>query len=148
MSTVLAHEARRTPSSARAADGEVGGHRLALLLLAGTLLLWALGVALALHAAMLPDTAGGTVAVVYPPGMTDAERFSALLSAGGGLERNTRFDNVWIVRGETPGFVGRLRRAGAWRAFHPVAFELVAFPGCVLGVPAGVAEGSTAATGQ
>ena len=110
-------------------------HGMALGILALVLALWLVALALALAASVLPDETSGTVAVVFPPGASEARMHAAVLAADGALLRDTRLRTVWVVHGAEAGFAGRLRAAGAWQVFSPIAFEMVVLPGCVPGMP-------------
>jgi hypothetical protein len=37
---------------------------------------------------------------------------------------------AWLAEAEEPGFVGRLKAAGAWAAFHPETFAVLPGGGC------------------
>lgn len=109
-------------------------HGVALAVLGVVVLLWAVALAVALASAVLPDEADGTVAVVFAPGTGEGRMLDTILDAGGALARDTQLRNVWIVYDDEPGFAGRLREGGAWQVFVPIAFGMVALPGCVPGL--------------
>ncbi len=114
-----------------AAGGQSRGHVLALGVLAGIIVLWAGLMAFALVEAALPTHEHGVVVVVFPPGFGDKTAvFHAVVAAGGRPLRGSWFGNVWTVSGDDPGFVGRLKTAGAWGAFAPGVFSPVSLGGC------------------
>lgn len=85
----------------------------------------------ALIQAALPPDEHGIVVAVFPPGLGDETAvFGAVVAAGGRPLRGSWFGNVWTVAGDEPGFVGRLKDAGAWAAFAPGIFSPVALGGC------------------
>jgi hypothetical protein len=89
------------------------GHRLALTLAAGVLVIWAAAMALTLRAAALPTSASGTMLAVFEPGTPQEMQFAALINAGGRPLRTTWLPFVWVVAGDEAGFAGRLMAAGA-----------------------------------
>ena len=107
---------------------------LPLILLLLTLSFWAGLMGWALSAARLGPQASGSVVVVFPWGAPAHEMFAVLRAADGRLERTTWFGNVWVVYGETAGFVGRLEAAGARGVYSPLMFQPMALGGC-FGVP-------------
>lgn len=106
---------------------------LAPLLLVAALGFWAGFVGLVLWP--LPDEASGTVVVVYPRAMDNAEQFINLLDADGRLVSTTWFDNIWVVHGDRSGFVARLKQDGAAAVFSYAPFQPVMLGGCFLGLP-------------
>lgn len=94
------------------------GHRLALAIAAGVLLLWALGMAVAMRAATLPPEASGAMIAVFAPGMDENQALAAIVNAGGAPLRRTWIGPVWVVQGEAPGYAGRLTAAGALAAYR------------------------------
>ena len=107
-------------------------HNLPLVLLVATLLVWAGFMAVVIRDAMLSDAASGTVAAVFPPGRTAHENYTGILRAEGSIVQTTWFDNIWLVRSERAGFVGRLKQQGAWTAFAANSFQPVVLGGCFL----------------
>ena len=88
-----------TAEQARAPLAAGYRHGLALALLGAVFAAWLLALAVALAAAVLPDEADGTVAVVFPPGTPEARMFRAVHGAGGALLRDTSLRTAWIVHG-------------------------------------------------
>lgn len=114
---------------------------LAPLLLVMALGFWVGFVALVLWHAALSDDASGTVVVVYPRALDDAEQFLAVLDAGGRLVQTTWLDNIWVVHGDEPGFVARLKHSGATAAFSYQPFQPVMAGGCFFALPPTVTAG-------
>jgi len=99
----VARTAVRLPA---ATDGKAGGAGLTpALLLAG------LGLAVAIAGYYAPPTVG-EMAVVFPPGTSEAATFSLILKAGGHFVGPTRFSNIAIAYADTPGFAARVRAEG------------------------------------
>ena len=82
--------------------------------------------------ARLPATHSGTVIAVFPPGYSSQRALGAIIGADGLLVRDTLFDNVWVVHGAQPGFVGELMREGAWGAYAAGSFRPIVVKGCFL----------------
>jgi len=115
----------------RAADR----HWIAAGLVVATLVLW-LGLMVPLiQLARLPDDRTGTVLVVFRPGTATADILSAIIAADASIVRTTWFSAGWVVNSDQPGLVGRLRAAGAWAAFEPIAGDIVAVSGCMGPLP-------------
>lgn len=107
-------------------------HRIALGLFGGVLALWLVAMGIALTGAALPDGEGdGLVLAVFPPGTPDTEMFAALARAGGEPVRATWVGFAWVTRGDGEGFVGRIRREGAWAAFGDIPVAGPALGGCM-----------------
>lgn len=117
--------------AAGAASPRPPGHRLALGLLAATVAVWAVLLALSLRAAALPDAASGTLLVLFPPSLGEERALAAIVGAGGLPVRRTALGPVWVARGEGGGFVGRLRAAGALAALPDLPFG-PGLGGCVV----------------
>ncbi|MCC7272647.1 MAG: hypothetical protein IT561_08265 [Alphaproteobacteria bacterium] len=109
-------------------------HRLALGIAAGLLALWAASFALLLHAAALPPARSGTVLVLFPPRFGAIEAFAAIAAADGTPVRATWLPNFVLADGPDPGFVGRLRAAGALAAYSPFDLGPALVDGCT-GLP-------------
>ena len=107
-------------------------HRLPLVLLATTLVCWVGLMALVIRDAMLSDATSGTVVAVFPPDRATHENYTGILRAEGLIVQNTWFDNIWVVRSERAGFVGRLKEQGAWTALAADTFQPVVLGGCFL----------------
>ena len=107
-------------------------HWLPLVLLLITLVFWAGFMAFALRGAALSGEASGAVVVVFPPQRSMEQMFNAVLLSDGQLVNSTWFDSAWVVYSEQPGFVRRLKAAGAWAAFKPSLFSPITVAGCFL----------------
>ena len=107
-------------------------HALALWLLAGVMLFWCVGMSVTLAQARLAAEETGTVVVVFPPSYAAERSLGAIIRADGLLVRDSWFENVWVVHGGQPGFVGALMREGAWGAYHVGSFRPVVVKGCFL----------------
>lgn len=99
------------------------GHKLALWLAVAVLVVSLGAMAAAMRAAALPDDASGTMIVVFQPGTGEDEIFARLVAAGGAPMRPTWLPFVWVVAGEAPDFVGRIRAAGALGAYGELPFS-------------------------
>ncbi|BBK45387.1 hypothetical protein STVA_54070 [Allostella vacuolata] len=111
-------------------------HRLALGLAGGVLALWAAAAALLLALAALPPDRSGTVAVLFPPTADPMHALAAIAAADGRLVRATFLPNLVVADSDAPGFVGRLRTAGAIAAYPPLDIGFAMIGGCT-GLPAG-----------
>jgi len=110
-------------------------HWIAAGLVVATLALW-LGLMVPLILlARLPDDRAGTVLVVFRPGVAATDILSAIVTSDASIVRTTWFSSAWVVSSDQPGLVGRLRAAGAWAAFEPVAGDIVAVSGCMGPLP-------------
>ena len=67
----------------------------------------------------LPRTASGRMAVVFPPWWPGSRAIAAVGAADGRIVDAASVGFVWMVSGDGPALVGRLRAAGALAAFHP-----------------------------
>lgn len=106
-------------------------HWIAAGLAVATLALW-LGLMVPLIlVARLPDDRAGTVLAVFRPSSTPTDILAAIITADASIVRTTWFSTGWVVHSDHPGLVGRLRAAGAWAAFEPVAADIVAVSGCM-----------------
>lgn len=103
---------------------------LTLKLLLGFLGLWAVVMAVALPLAALPESAGGRVVVVFPPGLPADDRLLAIAAADGRTVLPLAGGLAWLAESEASGFVGRLVAAGAWAAYHPDTFAVLPDGGC------------------
>jgi pimeloyl-ACP methyl ester carboxylesterase len=115
------------------------GHRLALAIAAGIVLVWSLGMAVAMRAAALPPEASGAMIAVFPPALDENAALAAIVAAGGQPIRRTWIGSVWVVQGETPGYAGRLASEGALAAYRefPLSPEIA---GCFAYADAKVAD--------
>ena len=93
------------------------GHRLALGLFAGVILLWLAIMAVVMRHAALPADAAGPMLVVFEPGTDADEAFTRLVAAGATPVGPTAFGFIWMVSGGEPGLAGRLRDQGALGAY-------------------------------
>lgn len=105
-------------------------HRLAAGLAAAIVAAWAAGTAILLAAGALPPDRAGTVAVLFPPTTGELAAFAAVAAADGALVRTTLLPNLVIADGREPGFVGRLRQAGALAAYPPLDIGFAMIGGC------------------
>ena len=105
------------------------GHRLALALLAGVMLVWIIGMAVVMrHAALAPE-ASGTMLAVFEPGTPDDAVFASLTRAGARIVRPSGLGFVWVVTSEEPGLAGRLVAEGALGAYRDLPISPV-IAGC------------------
>lgn len=58
----------------------------------------------------------GEMAVVFSPGIGEAQAYNAIVAAGGRVVSPSRFGNVVVVFAPDEGFVGRVRAQGGWLA--------------------------------
>ncbi len=94
------------------------GHKLALALFAGVLLVWIIGMAVVMrHAALAPEASGAMLAV-FEPGMDEDAVFASLTRAGARIVRPSGLGFVWVVTSEEPGLAGRLVAEGALGAYR------------------------------
>lgn len=110
-------------------------HRLAAGIAGGVLAAWGAGTVLLLTAGALPPERAGTVAVLFPPATDGMAALAAVAAADGALVRTTVLPNLVIADGREPGFVGRLRQAGALAAYPPLDIGFPTIGGCT-GLPA------------
>ncbi len=103
---------------------------LSLKLLLGFLGLWLVVMAVALPLAALPDSAGGRVLAVFPPGLPAEQRLLAIAAADGLPVLPLLGGLAWLAESESDSFVGRLKAAGAWAAFAPELFAVLPDGGC------------------
>lgn len=96
---------------------------------------WAVGGAALLTFGALPPERTGTVAVLFPPATDGRAALAAVAAADGALVRTTVLPNIVIADGRAPGFVGRLRAAGAIAAYPPLDIGFVMVGGCTGQVP-------------
>ncbi len=66
------------------------------------------------------------VAVVFAPWTTESEAVERATAAGAALVRAGGFPFVLIVRADGPGYIERVRAAGAWLALDPKVLALCA----------------------
>ena len=114
-------------SEATAASSRAGtGVRVAVVLMIGTAVVWAIVLAAVVRGAALGPDEEGRMFVVFPPGTAPADAFAAIVTAGGEPVRPALGDWGWIAHADAAGFVGRLERNGALAAFRgaPVGLSL------------------------
>lgn len=105
-------------------------HLIALAILGGAALLWALlFVGTLVRAAAAPGSAG-TLVAVYPRGISETEVLTRVARADGAVVRGTWFGNVWHVNRERAGFAGDLRAAGAVVVLPMLPVDLFGMGGC------------------
>lgn len=110
-------------------------HRMAIAVAGVVLTGWIIGAAALLAFGALPPERAGTVAVLFPPATDGLAALAAVAAADGALVRTTALPNLVIADGREPGFVGRLRAAGAIAAYPPLDIGLVMIGGCTGQVP-------------
>jgi len=103
---------------------------LKLKLLVFFLGLWLAALAVALPIAALPDESGGRVLVVFPPTLTPDARLLAILASEGRPVLPRAGELAWLAESDSPGFVGRLKQAGALVVFPPDLFAVLPQGGC------------------
>ena len=115
------------------------GHRLAIGLALGVLLVWLAGMALAVRAARLPPDATGPMLVVFEPGTAKEDMLARIVTAGARPIRETWLGFVWVVEGEQPESSARLMSQGAIGTCRelPVAASLA---GCFVFADAKIAD--------
>ena len=101
------------------------GHGFAALLFAGLALFWGVVLAGAMALSSLPGEADGRMAAFFPPSFSENDALGAIVDAGGQPLDSLLDGRIWIVAGEGPGFVRRLKDRGALFALR----ELPAAPG-------------------
>ncbi|BBK39848.1 hypothetical protein STAQ_49260 [Allostella sp. ATCC 35155] len=110
-------------------------HRMAMAVAGVVLAGWGIGAVALLTFGALPPERAGTVAVLFPPATDGLAALAAVAAADGALVRTTALPNVVIADGREPGFVGRLRAAGAIAAYPPLDIGFVMVGGCTGQVP-------------
>lgn len=101
---------------------------LKLLLLFGGL--WIAVMAFSLNLAALPGSTSGRVLVVFPPGLEADDRLLAIAAAEGRPILSLLGGVMWLTESEQPGFVARLKTAGALAAYRPDVFSVLPQGGC------------------
>ena len=72
--------------------------------------------------ALLPQQ-GTVVAVVFAPWGSPTDALKRVAAADGLVLREGAFGNILVTRSDSPDFIDRLYRAGAWAVLNPVAFS-------------------------
>jgi hypothetical protein len=91
----------------------VPGHKFALAIFGGVIVVWLAAMIIIMRAGALPAEASGTMLAVFNPGTSPDKIFASLVNAGAKPIRETSFGFIWVVTGDEPGLSGRLREQGA-----------------------------------
>ena len=105
------------------------GHRLALGLFLGVLVLWLAGMAVVMRHAALPPEASGTMLAVFEPGTPGDAIFASLTRAEARIVKQSGLPFVWVVSADEPGLAGRLKQQGALGAYRELPVSPV-IAGC------------------
>ncbi len=89
------------------------GHKFALALFSGVIVVWLIAMAAIMRAGALPAEASGTMLAIFNPGTPQDHIFASLVNAGAKPIRETSFGFIWVVSGDEPGLSGRLRAQGS-----------------------------------
>lgn len=89
------------------------GHKLALTLFFSVMAVWIAVMAVLMREGALPPEASGTLIAVFEPGTSSEAAFARITQAQGRPIRPTAFPFIWVVAGDEPGLVGRLKSQGA-----------------------------------
>ena len=89
------------------------GHRFALALFSGVIVVWLIAMAAIMREGRLPADASGTMLAVFNPGTPKDQIFASLVNAGAKPIRETSFGFIWVVTGDEPGLSGLLQAQGA-----------------------------------
>lgn len=108
---------------------KLAGHRLALVLFSGVIVVWLIGMAAVMRHAALPPDASGTMLAVFEPGTPEDEVFAALTRAEARIVKPSGLGFIWVVSSEEPGLAGKLRREGALGAYRELPVSPV-IAGC------------------
>jgi hypothetical protein len=110
------------------------GHRFALSLFAGIIVIWLVAMFAIMRDAALPEEANGIMLVVFEPGTAADQAFAAITRAKARPIRRTDFGFVWVVEGNA----GALKAEGALGSYRelPISPEIA---GCVAVADAKVA---------
>jgi hypothetical protein len=102
------------------------GHRFAFGLFASVIVVWLGIMIIVMRQATLPDTATGTMLVVFEPSTKSEAAFAAITRAGAKPIRQTAFGFIWVVDGNA----GELKSEGALGSYRelPISPEIA---GCV-----------------
>lgn len=112
----------------------MGGHRVALAFFFAILVAWSAGLALVLRQANLPDEATGRVFAVFPLDQGREQAFAAAAGTEAVFVRATWLGSGLVLQSDSPGFVARLKAAGAVVVFRAAPFDLFTLAGCT-GLP-------------
>lgn len=108
---------------------KLSGHRLALALFLGVIVVWLAGMAVVMRHAALPPEASGPMLAIFEPGMTEEDMFARLARANARIVKQSGLPFVWVVAGEEPGLAGRLQAEGALGAYRELPVSPV-IAGC------------------
>ena len=89
------------------------GHKFALALFSGVIVVWLIAMAAIMREGRLPVEASGTMLAVFNPNISKDQIFTSLVNAGAKPIRETSFGFIWVVSGDEPGLSGRLIEQGA-----------------------------------
>jgi hypothetical protein len=89
------------------------GHKFALALFSGVIVVWLIAMAIIMREGALPAEASGTMLAVFNPGTPQDQIFASLVNAGAKPIRETSFGFIWVVTGDEPGLSGRLHANGS-----------------------------------
>ncbi len=102
------------------------GHRFALGLAVGIIVLWLVGMFVLMRASALPDSATGPMLVVFDPAIAADDAFAAITRAGARPIRESGLAFIWVVDGTA----GNLMREGALGAYRDLPISPT-IAGCV-----------------
>jgi len=105
------------------------GHRLALALFAGVIIVWLVAMAIVMRHAALPPEATGPMLAIFEPGTPEDQIFASLTRAEARIVRQGGLGFIWVVAGDEPGLAGRLEREGALGAYRELPVSPV-IAGC------------------
>lgn len=115
------------------------GHRLAIGLFLGVIVVWVAVMAVLMRQASLPNEASGPMLAVFEPGTPSDDIFAKLTIAGARPIRQTAFGFIWVVAGDEPGLAGRLADQGAIGAYRELPLN-PSIAGCFALADAKIAE--------
>ncbi len=115
------------------------GHRLAISLFFGVVVVWIAVMAVLMRQASLPHEASGPMLAVFQPGTSPDDIFAKLTIAGARPVRETAFGFIWVVAGDEPGLAGRLAGQGAIGAYRELPLN-PSIAGCFALADAKIAE--------
>jgi hypothetical protein len=115
------------------------GHKFALAVFSGVIVVWLVVMALIMRAGALPAEASGTMLAVFNPGTPQDQIFASLVNAGAKPIRQTSFGFIWVVTGDEPGLSGRLKSHGSIGNYRNLPLSPT-IAGCFAYVDAKVAQ--------
>jgi hypothetical protein len=115
------------------------GHRFAITFFAGVLLAWLAVMAVLTRNAALAPESSGTMLVVFPVSVSEAEAITAIAASGGNVVKKSGLSFAWLVDAPEAGLAGRLKEHGALGAYRelPIPVELA---GCLAVADAKIGE--------